>query len=170
MQRRDVALGALPAVVAVVVVDADVRDVVLAEHAHEPAREGRLAGRRVADDAEDDRPAHGRLAHIAPRAGVVVVLGLAILGEDAARRMSSGVIVISSSRVSSPSRSAKRRFACRSRARSIELRTLRPWAKRGRVHAPLEVGAERLLGARAEDVVLRGPASGARSAISSSTS
>ena len=59
MQRRDVALRALPAVVAVVVVDADVRDVLLAEHAHEAAREGRLARRRVADDAEDDRPCHG---------------------------------------------------------------------------------------------------------------
>ena len=55
VQRRDVPLGALLAVVAVVVVGADVRDVVLAEHAHEAAREGRLAGRRVADDAEDHR-------------------------------------------------------------------------------------------------------------------
>ena len=35
IERRDVPLGALAPVVAVVVVDADVRDVVLAEHADE---------------------------------------------------------------------------------------------------------------------------------------
>ena len=55
MQRRDRALGALPAVVAVVVVEADVRHLVLAEDAHEPARDRGLAGGGVADDAEDDR-------------------------------------------------------------------------------------------------------------------
>ena len=37
VQRRDPELGALLAVVAVVVVGADVRDVLLAEHADEPA-------------------------------------------------------------------------------------------------------------------------------------
>ena len=88
IERRDVPLGPLAAVVAVVVVDADVRDVLLAEHADEPAREGRLAGRRVADDAEDDRASHAaRLSYTAPRTRqVVVVLGLAVLGEDAALR------------------------------------------------------------------------------------
>ncbi len=55
VQRRDAQLRALAAVVPVVVVDADVRDVDLAEHTYEPAREGCLTGRRVADDAEDDR-------------------------------------------------------------------------------------------------------------------
>src|SRR6202022_2601992 len=53
MPRRDPQLAPLPAVVAVVVVRADVGDVVLAEHTHEPTGDGRLARRRVADDAED---------------------------------------------------------------------------------------------------------------------
>jgi hypothetical protein len=45
----------------VVVVEADVRDLVLAEDPHEPARDRRLARGRVADDAEDDRSWHAAL-------------------------------------------------------------------------------------------------------------
>jgi hypothetical protein len=51
VQRGDRALGALAAVVAVVVVGGDVRDVLVAQQPHEPARDRRLAGGRVADDA-----------------------------------------------------------------------------------------------------------------------
>src|SRR5918996_1277667 len=52
IERGDAPLGALLAVVAVIVVGADVRDLLLAEDADEAAGEGRLARRRVADDAE----------------------------------------------------------------------------------------------------------------------
>src|SRR5262249_43693094 len=88
-QRRDVPLRALLAVVAVVVVGADVGDVVLAEHADEAAREGRLARRRVADDAEDDRARH----YAAPG-----IIGSESSGSRSSAktldlRMSSGVIV-----------------------------------------------------------------------------
>src|SRR5918996_3333769 len=58
IERSDVPLGALLAVVPVVVVGADVRDLVLAEDADEAAGEGRLARRRVADDAEYGGPGH----------------------------------------------------------------------------------------------------------------
>src|SRR5918996_721578 len=58
IERGDAPLGALLAVVAVVVVGADVRDLVLAEDADEAAGEGRLARRRVADDAEYGGPGH----------------------------------------------------------------------------------------------------------------
>ena len=58
MQRRDAELGSLPAVVAVVVVGAGVGDRVLAQDAHEAPGHRGLARRRVADDAEDDRPRH----------------------------------------------------------------------------------------------------------------
>jgi hypothetical protein len=58
MQRRDVVLGALPAVVTVVVVGRDVRDVALAEHPDQAAAERRLAAGGIADDAEDDRAGH----------------------------------------------------------------------------------------------------------------
>ena len=58
VQRRDAELGSLPAVVAVVVVGAGVGHGVLAQHAHEAPGHRGLAGRRVADDAEDDRTRH----------------------------------------------------------------------------------------------------------------
>ena len=61
MQWRDRALGPLPAVVAVVVVEGDVGDLVLAQDAHEAARDGGLAGGGVSDDAEDDRTWHRAL-------------------------------------------------------------------------------------------------------------
>src|SRR5205814_1584146 len=128
VERRDVALGALPAVVAVVVVDADVRHVVLAEHADEPAGEGRLAGRRVADDAEGDRARH----YAAPAIGSSSS-GSRSSAKTLDLRMSSGLIVIKTSRLRTPCPSPKSRFAWRRRARSIELRTLRPCANRGRV-------------------------------------
>lgn len=59
MQGRDHHVGALLAVVPVVVVGADVGDVLLPEHADEPAGQGRLSGRGVADDAEDHWSWHG---------------------------------------------------------------------------------------------------------------
>ena len=59
MQRRDAALGALLAVIAVVVVGGDGRHLLLAEDANQPAGHGRLSGRRIADDAEDDGARHG---------------------------------------------------------------------------------------------------------------
>ena len=58
VERRDVPLGPLPPVVAVVVVGAEVRDLVLAEHADEPTRDRRLPGPGVADDAEHDGTRH----------------------------------------------------------------------------------------------------------------
>src|SRR3954452_11796541 len=58
VQRRDVVLLALLTVVAVVVVEGDVRHLLLAENPHESARDGRLARRRVADDAQDDGAWH----------------------------------------------------------------------------------------------------------------
>ena len=58
MERRDVALGPLLAVVAVVVVGAEVRHLVVAEDTHEPARDRGLPGPGVTDDAEHDRPRH----------------------------------------------------------------------------------------------------------------
>ena len=58
VERCDVALCPLPAVVAVVVVGAEVGDLVLAEDAHEPARDRRLPRPRVADDAEHHRARH----------------------------------------------------------------------------------------------------------------
>ena len=164
VQRRDVPLGALPAVVAVVVVGADVRDVLLAEHAHEAAGEGRLARRRVADDAEDDRPCHGASLLARARGSGYVVFGLAVLREHAALAgCRPGVIVISSSRVSiavclreEPVRLAQPRAVDRvADAAAVGEARARD--------APLEVLAERLLGALAEDVVLLRPASGARS-------
>ena len=57
-ERRDPELGSVGALVAVVVVAADVRHVGVAEHAGEPARESGLAGAGVAYDAEDDRTGH----------------------------------------------------------------------------------------------------------------
>ena len=66
MQRCDPELGALPAVVAVLVVDADVGDVVLAQHAHQPPGDGRLAGRRIADDAKDHGTRHWLSSPSAP--------------------------------------------------------------------------------------------------------
>ena len=58
VERRDVPLGALPPVVAVVVVGAEVGDLVLAEHPHEPAGDRGLSGPGVADDAEHHRARH----------------------------------------------------------------------------------------------------------------
>src|ERR1700739_4617507 len=58
MQWRDAELGPLLAVVAVVVVGADVRDLLLAERPHQTTRDCGLARRRVADDAEDDWARH----------------------------------------------------------------------------------------------------------------
>jgi hypothetical protein len=58
VQGGDAELGALRSVVAVVVVGADVGDVVLAQHAHQAAADRRLAARRIADDPEDDRAGH----------------------------------------------------------------------------------------------------------------
>jgi hypothetical protein len=57
-ERSDVSLGPLLAVVPVVVVRADVGDLVFAENADEAAGEGRLPRRRVADDAEYGGPGH----------------------------------------------------------------------------------------------------------------
>ena len=60
-------------VVLVVIVDADVRDVLVAENADEPACQRRLAGRGVADDTKEDRAPHPvRPAHIAPRTATVM--------------------------------------------------------------------------------------------------
>jgi len=53
VKRRDTELRSLLAVVAVVVIGANVSDVFLAEYAQQPAGNRGLAGRRVADDAED---------------------------------------------------------------------------------------------------------------------
>ena len=53
MQRRDPVFGSLAAVIAVVIVGADVGDVVLAQDPHQTARDRGLAGGGVADDAED---------------------------------------------------------------------------------------------------------------------
>ena len=58
VQRGDLELGPLRAVVAVVVIGADVGDVLLAQHPHQAAADRGLAAGRVADDAEDDRPRH----------------------------------------------------------------------------------------------------------------
>ena len=60
VERRDVPLGPLLAVVAVVVVGAEVRDLVVAEHADEAARDRGLPGPGVADDAEHDGTRHQR--------------------------------------------------------------------------------------------------------------
>ena len=66
VQRRDAALGALAAVVLVVVVGADVRDGVLAEQAHEPLAQRRLARRRVTHDSKHDRSCHAAVAPSRP--------------------------------------------------------------------------------------------------------
>ena len=58
MQWGDPELGALLAVVAVVVVDADMGDVFLAQHADQPPGDGGLTGRRIADDPEDHGTRH----------------------------------------------------------------------------------------------------------------
>ncbi len=58
VQRREPALGTLPAVVAVVVVGRRVRDLLLAEDSYEAARERGLAGGRVADDPEQNWAGH----------------------------------------------------------------------------------------------------------------
>ena len=58
MKGRDALLLALLTVVLVVVVHPDVGDVLLAEDLDEALRDGRLPGRRVADDAEDDGARH----------------------------------------------------------------------------------------------------------------
>jgi hypothetical protein len=58
VQGGDAELGALCPVIAVVVIGADVGDVVLAQDADEAAADRRLAAGRVADDAEDHRPRH----------------------------------------------------------------------------------------------------------------
>ena len=60
VERRDVPLRPLPPVVAVVVVGAEVRDLVLAEHAHEAARDRGLPGPGVAHDAEHHGARHQR--------------------------------------------------------------------------------------------------------------
>ena len=66
VKRRDAELGPPLAVVGVVVVGTDVRDVILAQSPDQAARDRRLAGGRIAHDAEDDRPlTHERLT--APR-------------------------------------------------------------------------------------------------------
>ena len=58
VERRDVPLGALPPVVPVVVVGAEVRDLVLAEHPDEPTGDRGLSGPGVADDAEHHGTRH----------------------------------------------------------------------------------------------------------------
>ena len=58
VERRDVALGPLPPVVPVVVVGAEVGDLVLAEDADEATSDRRLTGTGVADDAEHDGTRH----------------------------------------------------------------------------------------------------------------
>jgi hypothetical protein len=61
VQRRKPVLGTLSAVVAVVVVGGDVRDLLLAEDPDQTSRQGRLAGRGIADDAEKNRSRHQTL-------------------------------------------------------------------------------------------------------------
>src|SRR5581483_1364344 len=61
MQRSQPMLGALLAVVAVVVVAGYVRHLRLAEDPHEPPRQRGLAGGGVAGDAEEDRTGHVEL-------------------------------------------------------------------------------------------------------------
>ena len=58
MERAQPQLGTLPAIKAVIVIGGHVRRLCLAEDAHQPAGERRLAGRRVTDDAEEDRSGH----------------------------------------------------------------------------------------------------------------
>ena len=58
VERGDVPLGSLPPVVAMVVVGAEVGDLVLAEHPNEPAGDRGLSGPGVADDAEHHRARH----------------------------------------------------------------------------------------------------------------
>ena len=61
VQRRDAELGSLLAPVAVVVVAADVRDVLApAEDPDDAAGEGGLPGGGVPDNPEDDRTSHPR--------------------------------------------------------------------------------------------------------------
>ena len=60
VERRDVALRALLAVVAVVVVGAEVRDLVLTEDTLKAPCDRRPCGARVSDDAEHDRARHQR--------------------------------------------------------------------------------------------------------------
>src|ERR687898_542972 len=120
IERGDVPLRAQLAVVAVVVVRADVRDLVLAENADEAPGEGRLARRRVADDAEYGGPGHRLALPFYPPSVPKTLLF----------RRSSASIVISSSRRSARSDSNSR-LAWRRRARSMALRILRPCAKRG---------------------------------------
>ena len=79
-------------------------------------------------------------------------------------RMSAAVSVVRSSAVSTRSRSANRRLAWRSRARSSALRTLRALAKCGCCRRSAQVFGEGLARAVAEAVVHAGRACGRRSA------
>ena len=68
MQRSDAEVATLLAVMAVVVVSAQECDVAVPEHAHEAAREGRLAGSGVTDHTEHDRTRHWPAKSSRPRA------------------------------------------------------------------------------------------------------
>src|SRR5690349_17966880 len=153
MKRCDAALGALFAVIAVVVVGRDCGHPLLAKDANQPPCHGRLSGRRVADDAEDDGARHGSLLAIERSAqgrlrvtgcsyGPALALTSVLVDPSAPglssvslktelRRMSSASIVTRSRFVSFLFES-NRRVAWRKRARSIALRMLRPWANLGR--------------------------------------
>src|ERR1700694_5184074 len=58
MQRRKPPFRSLPAVVTVVVVRRHVRDLFLSEDPQQAPRQRRLASRRVADNAKQDRTGH----------------------------------------------------------------------------------------------------------------
>ncbi len=58
VQRRDLPLGPLLTVVAVIVVGGDMGYALLAEQPYEPAGDGRLAGRRIADYSEENGTGH----------------------------------------------------------------------------------------------------------------
>ena len=58
VKRCDAQLGALTAVVAVVVIGVEARRVLIAEDADQAARQRRLARARVTHDSEHDRPGH----------------------------------------------------------------------------------------------------------------
>ncbi len=165
----------LAAVVLVVIVGLDVRDVLVAEDANEAARvrvtfSGR---RRVADDAEEDRAIpsfRSGTLHIAPRTEQLVVLGLVVFGEHAAlpdivrgyrHQLLAGQLAhavgeetVGLAEPGAVDRVADAAAVCEARA----------------LHAALEVLPERLLGALAEHVVLVWSIIRCAIAINSSTS
>src|SRR5215467_5394322 len=61
VERRETALGALPAVVAVIVVGAEVRDLLLPKHPDHAPSDRRLPGARITNNAQHDRSRHHAL-------------------------------------------------------------------------------------------------------------